>query len=351
MKPPIFHCLLAVLTVTGLGTAQADVAALETSAAELRQLPREFRLDGVVEATQRTTVSAQTSGQVREILYDVDDYVEKDAVLMVLKDTEHQARVTRATAELKEAEARLEEAQDEYNRTKEVHAKQLVADAALDKAEAALKSTRARLEASRAGLAEARQQLDYTQVRAPYSGVLTERHVEPGEVAQPGQALVSGISLDHLRVIVDVPQSQVARIRRFGQARVELPDGGSLPAQKLTVFPIADPESNTFRVRLELAQGGNDLFPGMFVKTAFVIGQREQLVIPAGAVVYRSEVTGVYVVGEGARVQFRHVRLGRPTGDGAVAVLAGLVAGELVALNPIAAGVELKRQRAERSNG
>lgn len=88
----------------------------------------------------------------------------------------------------------------------------------------------------------------------------------------------------------------------------------------------------------------------MFVKTAFVTGQREQLVIPASAVVYRSEVTGVYVVAEGGRVQFRHVRLGRPTGDGAVAVLAGLVSDERVALDPIAAGVELKRQRAERSN-
>jgi len=349
MKSSIIHWFLVVM-VAGLGTAQAGSPPLETSAAELRQLPREFRLDGVVEATQRTTVSAQTTGQVQEILYDVDDYVEKDAVMMVLKDTEHQARVERAKADLKEAEARLDEARDEHQRTKEVHAKQLVADAALDKAEAALKSARARQEAARAGLAQAQEQLDYTRVRAPYSGVLTERHVEPGEVAQPGQALVSGISLDQLRVSVDVPQSQVARIREFGQARVELPDGGYLEAQKLTVFPIADPASNTFKVRLDLAHGSDGLFPGMFVKTVFVIGQREQLVVPARAVVYRSEVTAVYVVGPDGRVQFRHVRLGRPTGDGDVAVLAGLVSEERVALDPVAAGVALKRQRAERSN-
>ena len=350
MKPSIFHWFVAVV-LTSLGTAQASSAALETSAAELRQLPREFRLDGVVEATQRTTVSAQTSGQVQEIRYDVDDYVEKDAVLMVLKDTEHQARVERAKAELKEADARLKEARDEYNRTKEVHAKQLVADAVLDKAEAALKSARARQEAARAGLAQAQEQLDYTRVRAPYSGVLTERHVEPGEVAQPGQALVSGISLDQLRVTVDVPQSQVARIREFGRARVELPDGGSLEARELTVFPIADPASNTFKVRLELDQGSEGLFPGMFVKTVFLIGEREQLVIPARSVVYRSEVTAVYVVAPNGRVQFRHIRLGRTTGDGGVAVLAGLVSGERVALDPIAAGVELKRQRAGQANG
>ena len=99
MKSSIFPWLLGALVVA-LGAAQANSAPLQASAAELRQVPRELRLDGVVEATQRTTVSAQTSGQVEEIRYDVDDYVENGAVLMVLKDAEHRARVERATADL-----------------------------------------------------------------------------------------------------------------------------------------------------------------------------------------------------------------------------------------------------------
>jgi RND family efflux transporter MFP subunit len=324
---------------------------LATAPAELRRLPREFRLDGVVEAIHRTTVSAQTSGQVQEIFYDVDEYVEKDAVLLSLKDTEHQARVTQAAAELKDAVARRQEALDEYQRTKELHGKQLVAAQAMDKAEAALKSANAVFEAAQAGLAQAREQLEYTRVRAPYAGLVTERHVQVGESARPGQPLMSGLSLEHLRVLVDAPQSLVPRIRELGQARVQEPGDGWVQAEKITVFPVADEASHTFKVRLYLPPGTRSMFPGMFVKTAFVTGLKQELVIPGDAVVYRSEVTGVYVVEADGTLRFRHVRLGRTTPEGDVLVLAGLTPGERVALDPIAAGAELKRRRAEGIDG
>ena len=341
--PTLKQLFVALLTLAG--SIQIQAAELATGVAELRRIPREFRLDGVVEAVSRSTVSAQTSGQVQEILYDVDDYVEKGAVLVVLKDTEHQARVVRAAADLKESVARLEEARDNHKRTQEVYAKQLVAESAMDQAEAGLKSAKARFEAAQAGLSQAREQLEYTRIRAPYAGIVTERHAQPGEIAQPGRPLLSGVSLDRLRVSVDVPQSLVPRIRQFGKARVQMPEGGSVEAQKLTVFPFADPGSNTFRVRLELPKGTGGLFPGMFVKSSFITGVAEELVVPVSAVVQRSEVTGVYVVDDEGRVHFRHLRAGRGTVDGGVLVLAGVEPGERVALDPIAAGAELKRQR------
>jgi len=349
MKPAITRWLAAMLSLTAAFATQAQAQPLATVKAEVRQLPREFRLDGVVEATNRTTVSAQTSGQVQEILYDVDDFVEKNAVLVRLKDTEQQARLVQAAADLKEAVARLEEARDEHKRTKEIFGKKLVSESTMDKAKSALKAARARFQSAEASLAQTREQLEYTQVRAPYAGIVTERHLEVGEMAQPGQPLISGLSLEQLRVIVDVPQSLVPRIREFGRARVQTPDGITLESGKITIFPIADHGSNTFKVRMELPEGTQDLFPGMFVKTAFVTGLREELLVPREAVVHRSEVTGVYVVETGGQVRLRHIRLGRKA-DGHVSVLAGLTPGEAVALNPIAAGVELKRQRAGSSH-
>jgi RND family efflux transporter MFP subunit len=344
MKPALTRWIAAALSLAGAFATQAEP--LDTVTTEIRQLPREFRLDGVVEATNRTTVSAQTSGQVQEILYDVDDFVEKDAVLVRLKDTEQQAHVVRAAADLKEAVARLQEARDEHQRTNEVFAKKLVSASAMDKAEAALKSAQARYQAAEAGLSQAREQLDYTAVRAPYSGIVTERLIEVGEVAQPGKPLMSGLSLEQLRVTVDVPQSLVPRIREFRRARIERGDGSSVQASRITIFPIADRASNTFKVRVELPEGTAELFPGMFVKTAFTTGMSEELLVPRETVVYRSEVTGVYVVDGGGEVRLRHVRLGRKA-DGHISVLAGLTPGETIARDPIAAGVELKRRLAE----
>lgn len=343
--------LLSVLVAAGIGSALAQAAELETVTVELQTLPREFRLDGLVEAINRSTVSAQTSGQVQEILYDVNDVVKKDAVLVVLKDTEQQANVSRAAADLKEALARLQETRDEHQRTKEVFTKKLVAESAMDRSEAALNSAKARYQAAQAGLAKAEEQLKYTRIRAPYSGIVTQRHVEVGEVAQPGQPLMDGISLDQLRVLVDLPQSLVPRIHEFDQARVQRPGASEVEAVKLTVFPFADFMSHTLKVRVDLPEGTTKLFPGMFVKTSFVTGMKQELVLPATAVVYRSEVTGVYVVGEAGKVVFRHIRLGRKTDAGDLLVLAGINPGERVALDPIAAGVELKRQRAEKNDG
>ena len=271
-------------------------------------------------------------------------------MLAVLKDTEHQSRVNRAAADLTGAVAQRQEAEDEYRRTKELFTKKLVAESTLDKATSALKSATAGFEAAQADLAQAREQLEYTRIRAPFAGIVTERQVQVGETAQPGQRVMSGISLEQLRVSVDVPQSVVPRVREFGQARVQYQNGDWVVAQKITVYPIADPGSNTFKVRLWLPEGTAKLVPGMFVKTSFVTGIKEDLVVPVQAVVYRSEVTGAYVVEDDGRVRFRHVRAGQRSANGQVLVLAGLMPGERVALDPIAASVELKRQRAEQGH-
>jgi RND family efflux transporter MFP subunit len=341
--------LLSVLLLTGILPFQAR-AELHTVKAELQEAPREFLLDGTVEAINRTTITAQTSGQVEAILFDVDDFVEQGAVLVKLKETEQKARLNQAEADLKEAVARLQEAEDEYRRISDMHEKKLVSQSQMDKATAALKSARARQDSSSAKLIQASEQFEYTRIKAPYSGIVTERHVQVGEVASPGQPLISGISLNQLRVLVDVPQSLISTIREQNKALVLMPDSEVIEAAKLTVFPYAHEGSNTFRVRVDLPEGVSGLFPGMFVKVAFVTGIKQALVVPRESVVYRSEVTAVYVVGKDGHVSFRHVRPGNPAANGKIEVIAGLSEGEQVAVDPIAAGVELKRQMAEAGN-
>jgi RND family efflux transporter MFP subunit len=336
---------MLVTLLPALPVVAQETASLQTAEVANQLVPREYRLDGVVEAIKRSTVSAQTQGQVEEIFFDVDDFVEKSALIVRLKDTEHRARVTRAAAELKSATAQLLQAKDEFARVQGLHAKKLISDSAMDKATAERDSTQGKLEAAVAGLEQAEEQLRYTRIRAPYSGIVTQRHVEPGETVSPGAPVMTGISLDELRVIVDVPQSLIPSVRRGGEVRVYLPEGSDLTADKITVFPYAELSSNTFKVRLDLPEGTKGLFPGTFVKTGFVTGEKRELVVPKAAVVYRSEVTGVYVLNGGGKLHFRQVRLGRDLGD-VLVVLAGLTEGERLALDPIAAGAALKAQAA-----
>lgn len=320
-------------------------AEIKTGIVEKVTIPRVFRLDGVIEAVNQSTISAQTSGQVEVIYYDVDDMVEQGALLVKLKDTEQQAALRRAEADLRAAQAVLEDARKNYRRTKDLHSRKLVAKSDLDNAQVELNTARAKLDVARAALEQAREQLAHTRITAPYTGIVTERHVQVGEIAHPGMPLMSGISLEELRVTVDVPQSLIVAIREKGRAQVELPGGNWIEVRDLTIFPFADPASNTFKVRLKLPNNIERLFPGMLVKNAFETGVAPALVAPASAIVFRSEVTGVYVRDEDQQIQFRYVRLGDPLGEEAVAVLSGLQEGDEVFLDPIAAGVELKRQR------
>ena len=325
-----------VLLSTTMSVAVAgSMAQLETVAAAEHLVEQEQLFDAVLEAINKTTVSAQTSGLIEAVLFDVDDFVEKDALLIQIKDTQQRASVAAA-------EARYAEAEVNYKRVKDLVGKKLASRSDFDKAEAALKG-------ARAALAQAQEQLSYTKVRAPYSGIVTERHVEPGETASPGKTLMTGISLEQLRAVARVPQQHIDAVRKLAKARILLPGNSAeaeLTGTHITISPYADPNSHTFFVRVDLPEGQHGLYPGMFAKVAVATGQRERLVIPASAVAYRSEVSAVYVVQDNGTVSMRQLRLGRKLADGNIEVLAGLQANEKVALDPSKAVVVLKEQRA-----
>jgi membrane fusion protein, multidrug efflux system len=338
-----FQLTAALALAARMATAAAAEIPLASVTVGYEAAPRERVWDGTVEAVNQATVSAQTSGRVAEIFYDVDDFVEAGAAIMRVTDTEQRAALDSARGSLEEAEARAAEADSEFTRIAAMFENGTVARARFDQAQANRHAAAARLESARAGVTSAEQQLQYTLVRAPYAGIVSRRHVEVGEIVRPGAPLMSGLSLEHVRVVVDVPQSMLAPIRAIGKAKVYVGDGEPIAAESLTFFPVADAATNTFRVRASLPAAGVTLYPGTFVKIGFVVGETQRLMLPANAVVQRSELTAVYVVGEEA-VTLRQVRVGRRYGD-KVEVLAGLEAQEAVAADPVAAGVYLQEQR------
>ena len=329
------------LAVFGPAAAQGPESLEQATVAwESAALERVF--DGTVEAVHQATVSAQTAGRIAEVAYDVDDYVEAGAVLIRFTDVEQRSALRQAEAQLAEARARLTESDEEYRRAQNLRERGLGSQRDLDTALASRKTAAARVVSAESAVEAARQQLEYTVVTAPYPGIVTERHIEVGESVAPGQPLMSGLSLERLRVVVDLPQTVASEVRRNPSAAL-ITGEGRVEAAEITLFPIADPVTNTFRVRLELPEGQYGLYPGMFVKAAFRIGEAERLMVPSSAVLHRSEVTAVYVIGENG-IRLRQVRTGQ-TFDKRTEVLSGLSAGEQVALDPVRAGIVAKSGR------
>ena len=330
--------LLALSACSGEAPAAKPVNATppyEVLVVKPQLLPVERRLDGTIEAVNQGTVSAQTSGRVASINYDVNDFVPAGAVILKLRATEQRAGLLQAQAALSEAAARDSEARTRYERLADMYARKVVPKAMLDEATANRDAASARLSAARASVSSAREGVDYTEVRAPYAGIVTQRHVQVGESVAPGTPLVSGLSLQYLRVGVDIPQGVVESVRRTRQAAVYVGDQ-RIPAAKFTIFPVANPQSNTFRARIDLPENATDLYPGMFVKVGFVVGESERIALPVSAIVERSEVTAVYVWRTDGTTALRQVRLGHRVGD-TVEIAAGVLPGDQVALDPLAA--------------
>ena len=202
--------------------ARADIELVEV---DYHQLTDEQRFDGVVEAVFRSTVSAQTAGEIVELPYDVNDFVPKGALIVRIDDTRQKAELDKATADEVKARAQLKEAESSYQRNRRLIKENAVSKSQLDKSEADLKSAQAQVELAVAQLKQAREQWEYTTVTAPFDGVVVERFVEIGEQVQVGTKLGTGLSLEKLRIKVEVPAHYALQVREGGRARVATGDG------------------------------------------------------------------------------------------------------------------------------
>jgi len=335
--------------VTAPPAHQAMRAELHTEIIKYQSIADEHIVDAQIEAIQQAMVAAQTSGEVVEILFDVNDTVNKGDIIVRLRSTEQIADLAAVQAQIKEAKARQKEASGDYKRFKKLSLKNAIAASKLDASKANLAAAKARLAALNANLKKAREQVKYTEVKAPYTGIVLARHVQVGEIAKVGSPVITGFSLDNLRAIAQVPQSMINNVRKHPKAyiRYKIADKQrQVDVEKLVVIPYVD-KGHSFKVRLQLPEKTPDLYPGMFVKAVFQANQIERLLIPASSVTYRGEIRAVYVVEEDEQAQhihMRQVRLGDRYGD-QIEILSGLKVDEKIALDPIYAVVLLKEQR------
>jgi len=333
--------LIGLLFAPSLVVAAAE---LETVVIDPAQVQAVHFEQGTVEAIEGVSLTAEIGGRVVWVGADLDDYVAQGEVVLRLRDEGQQAALASARADLAEAAAQKREADESLRRFRSLVAKKVATQAQLDKARAAYDSAVARHAATAARISGAEEQLRYTRVEMPFSGVIKSRLVEPGEVIATGKPLFEIVSLTALRVVASVPQSLVNAVRASDQAWIELP-GGKVAAKQMTLAPGAEVGSHTVKVRLGLPAGDLALLPGMFVRVSFVIGSRQALLLPERAVVRRSEVVAVYVVAASGQVVMRQIRLGRRWDGDQLEVLAGLASGERIALDPVRAALILKQQR------
>ncbi len=343
MRLPTALAVVALIAACGGESgapARAPAAPLPSAVVEAREIDLVYTAEAVVEAVRQSTVAAQIAGRVVEVRFDVGDIVKKGEVIARIDERTVNQAVAASAAQVLEAQAALANARAQFERSKQLAAQKFISAAGLDRAEADYKAAQARVSSLIAGAGLAATERSFATIVAPYSGVVSARHVEVGEMAVPGKPVMTGFDPSTLRVVANLPQAQLTAIRAIGRAWVEVPAlGRRFEAKQITVVPSADPRTHTTRVRLELPADINGIIPGVFARAHFATGRATRLLVPRAAVLRRSEVTAVYVIDDKGAPRLRQIRLGT-AGDGqGIEVLAGLKAGERVALEPVKAGM------------
>lgn len=351
MRTPVFPGVLrsARHALPLLGAVFVSFAAAQGAiqvpvvAAQVKSVATGFELDGVIQPVRQSTVSAQASGRLATLLVKAGDKVRAGQVLATIDDQETQTGVQRSQAQVAQAQAELRNAQSNFDRTRDLQTKGFVSAAALDTADAQLKGALAGRDQAGAGARQSALAQGFTRVTAPFEGWVLQTSAEVGDLAVPGKPLLTLYAPLPIRAVVQVPVSRSGQARVAGAIEVLLQDGEAaarwIKPVAVSAVPTADAVSQTIEWRFELpAEATKTLLPGQQVRVRFASGQSSQMVVPGASVLRRGELTAVYVA-SGKGFSLRAVRLGAEHGAEGVEVVAGLLAGDRVALDPVKAGL------------
>jgi RND family efflux transporter MFP subunit len=279
--------------------------------------PQTQPVPGTIRPFAHATVAAKITGTVATADLVVGQAVSAGQILVTVSAGELGARVAAAQAALSQAER-------EYERERTLETKGAsTADA--------VRNADDRRRQVRAALQEAEAMLGYTQIAAPFSGVLTGEFVKPGDLATPGLPLFELEGVDHLRAEVQVPES--LPLPTIGADLTILLGNNPVSGRLAELSPAADPTSRTRLAKIDLPVA-TAARSGQFVRVLWPAGDRTALTVPATAVLVFGQMERVFVVTAG-HVQLRLVKTSAREGS-SVQVAAGLDAGETVVVAPAA---------------
>lgn len=288
-------------------------------------------VSGTIQSANSADLSTRMMGFVNKVLVNVGDKVTKGQLLVSINNTDLQAKSAQVNASITEANADFNNAQKDYNRFKSLFADNSASQKELDDMTARYEMAKARLEAAKQMKNEVNAQYAYTNITAPFSGVVTSKNVEQGDMANPGVPLISMESPGSFEVMAMVPETEISQIKNGTEVDVIVKSINERINGKVTEVSTSSKKTGgQYLVKVALDKTDANILSGMFTTVQFPIEKKvstEMVLIPMEAIVNKGQLSGVYTVSQTNTALLRWLRLGRTFGN-QVEVLSGLAADE-----------------------
>ncbi|OBS09930.1 efflux RND transporter periplasmic adaptor subunit [Acidihalobacter prosperus] len=320
---------------TSSGASATNAVSAVTLKVAVRNLPAYADFPGSVAAADRVQVASRLMGYVQGLRVHEGQSVRAGALLLTIDPSDVKGGIAQARASLDKAQAALADAAANERRYKALFEQQAVPAQRYQQVHMAYQVAQGNVAQARAALKSARAQLHYAEVRAPFAGVVVAKSVSNGQLATPGQPLLTLDGAAHLQVVAQM-SDQAFRALRLGQSVTVEVDGLGARPQSVSgtverLVDASDPMTHTHTVKIALP-AGSPAQSGDYARVRVAVGVHRGIVVPASAVHRRGDIDGVFVVDGQGVAYFRMVRLGPPI-DGKVEVLAGLVSGDRIVVS------------------
>jgi membrane fusion protein (multidrug efflux system) len=324
--------LSAVTSIAADDRSPLVVVKTAQTEAVITQVP----LTGTITSARVSRLSTEVSGQVEAVNVEVGDRVETGAALIELDREIEQLVVVALQASIRQASAELADAKRRYQDARRLREQKNISENELRLREAEVEVDGAMLKQKQAELQRQQARVERHTLRAPFSGLISERLTEAGEWIEPGRPVLTLVAIDELRIEFRVPQEFYSGINPQSTLSVtldalpELEFDGTIDA----VVPVSDPSSRTFLIHVKVDSGDARLTPGMSVhgKLNLTTG-RQGVVISRDAILrYPDGRVTVWVINPGSEpptVSEKRVTTGHSF-DGLITIREGVRAGDVI---------------------
>ncbi|HKQ46035.1 MAG TPA: efflux RND transporter periplasmic adaptor subunit [Rhizomicrobium sp.] len=302
---------------------------------------------GYVVARRKATLSAKILGKISEVNFEEGQAVKAGDIVARLDDSNYLAALHQAQALARQAKAALDNAAPTYARYQALKTQGAISTDAVQNQRTLFDNARTQHDVALAQVAYAQSNLRDTLVRAPFSGIVTVKVAQVGEVVAPSAAgggdtrtgIVTIVDMDSLEVQVDVSENYIDRVQIGGAATIHLnayPDW-DIPGSVIAIIPTADQSKGTVAVRVRIKTKDPRILPNMAARVGFMTAPEKgagpvvsRVSVPPNAVLGSGRTGSVFVIAADDKIERREVALG-PASQQSVTILSGISAGERLA--------------------